>query len=119
MQKKISGTGARLLPYSALMLYVEMGIEEKEVIRRTPEETGRLRGTIKRIGPKIEGNSASVLIVAGGPDAPYAPDVHEDLDAIHPVGQAKFLESVLMESRPFIGARVAKRVDLGRLAGEV
>jgi hypothetical protein len=54
------------------------------------------------------------LIVAGGPAAPYAIYVHEDLEAIHPVGQAKFIESVLLESRPFMAARIAKRIDLNR-----
>jgi hypothetical protein len=38
--------------------------------------------------------------------------VHEDLDAFHKVGQAKYLESVIMESRGFIGARVARRLNI-------
>lgn len=53
-------------------------------------------------------------IVAGGPSAPYAIYVHEDLEAFHKVGQAKYIESVLMESRPFMAARVAKRIDLNK-----
>jgi hypothetical protein len=93
-------------------LYDEMGIEEKEVVKRTPKKTGKLRSTIHRIGPSQEGQTTSVLIVAGGPEAPHAPIVHEDLEAIHPIGQAKFLESVILESRGFIAARVARRIRI-------
>ena len=93
-------------------LYMEMKIELQEVIKRTPKDTGDLRSTEKLIGPAKEGNSIVVLIVAGGPDAPYAMIVHEDLEAFHAVGQAKYIESVLMESRSFMGARVARRLNI-------
>lgn len=93
-------------------LYDEMGIEEKEVVKRTPELSGKLRKTVHRIGPSVQGTTIAVLIVAGGPDAPYAMIVHEDLLALHTIGQAKYLESVIMESRAFIGARVAKRLHI-------
>ena len=93
-------------------LYAEFGIEEVEVINRTPKESGDLRDTIHRIGPRKTSNTISVLIVVGGPDAPYAIFVHEDTEAFHKVGQAKFLESVIMESRSFIGARVARRLNI-------
>ena len=93
-------------------LYAEFGIEEVEVIKRTPKESGDLRDTIHRIGPRKTSNTISVLIVVGGPDAPYAIFVHEDTEAFHKVGQAKFLESVIMESRSFIGARVARRLNI-------
>lgn len=93
-------------------LMAEMEIELQEVIKRTPKDTGALRESEKLIGPAIEGNSVVVLIIAGGPDAPYAMLVHEDLEMFHKVGQAKYLESVLMEARTFIGPRVAKRLKI-------
>lgn len=93
-------------------LLAEMQVEKLEVIRRTPKESGDLRSTIRLIGPSMQGDTITVLIVAGGPDAPYALIVHEDLEAFHKVGQAKYLESVLLESRAFIGRRVAARLDI-------
>jgi hypothetical protein len=93
-------------------LYQEMGVELREVIKRTPKDTGDLRSTEHLLGPTKEGNSIVVLIVAGGPEAPYAMIVHEDLEAFHSVGQAKYLESVLLESRSFMGARVARRLNI-------
>ena len=99
-------------------LYQETSIELTEVKRRTPVDKGALRASERLEGPLRTGPNESIiymLILAGGPAAPYAIYVHEDLEAIHPVGQAKFIESVLLESRPYMAARVAKRIDLNRV----
>ena len=95
-------------------LYQETEVEVKEVKRRTPVDTGVLRGTIHQVGPTRRGRTIYTLIAAGGPSAPYAVYEHEDLDAFHKVGQAKFIESVIMESRPYLAARVARRIELNR-----
>lgn len=92
----------------------ETEIELKEVKRRTPVEFGELRASEHVEGPTRQGNKVWTNIVAGGPSAPYALYVHEDLEAFHKVGQAKYIESVIMESRPFMAARVAKRIDLNK-----
>jgi hypothetical protein len=52
--------------------------------------------------------------VAGGPAAPYAIFVHEDPDAIHKVGQWKYIESVVKESVPYMAVRIARRIDLNK-----
>lgn len=112
---------ARNLPNEVMRaLYIEMQIELKEVIKRTPVDDGPLRASIHLRGPFQLKKSDSgwgkvwVTIAAGGPAAPYAVYVHEDPDAIHPVGQWKYLESVLLESRPHMAARVARRIELKR-----
>lgn len=95
-------------------LYKETEIEAKEVKRRTPVDRGNLRASVHVKGPFIYRSGKNVRIftriAVGGPSAPYAIYVHEDLDAFHKVGQAKFLESVVLESRPYMAARVAKRL---------
>lgn len=99
-------------------LYQEAQVELTEVKRRTPVDTGELRASEHVVGPLrrgLLGRKILVMIVAGGPAAPYAVYVHEDLDAFHPVGQAKYIESVILESRPYMAARVAKRIDLNRV----
>lgn len=93
-------------------------MDATEVKRRTPVDNGTLRGTVHVEGPEIGDGMVSTSVVAGGPSAPYAVIVHEDLTAQHKVGQAKFIESVIMESKATIGERVAKRVDLNRAAQE-
>ena len=98
-------------------LFIEMQIEATEAKRRTPVDTGELRASIHVEGPFRSGRRIWCSIVAGGPAAPYAIRVHEDLEAFHKVGQAKYIESVVVESRPYMAARVAKRIDLARAAG--
>jgi len=96
----------------AAALYQETEIEAKEVKRRTPVDQGTLRSSVHVVGPLWRNMRKFVytLIACGGPAAPYAVYVHENLTAFHKVGQAKFLESVIMESRPYIAARVARRL---------
>lgn len=95
-------------------LRLEAEAEAKEIRRRTPVDTGNLRASIYVEGPIREGKRIYCKILAGGVAAPYAIYVHEDLDAIHKVGQAKFIESVILESRPYMAARVARRIELSR-----
>lgn len=118
MRKNLKSVKEKVPNEIARALYIELEIGSKEVKRRTPVDEGELRASIHVQGPfvvylkgrrVIYGN-----IVAGGPSAPYAIYVHEDLDAQHKVGQAKFLESWLLESRPNMAARVARRVQINR-----
>lgn len=116
MRKRIKDVKYAFYTEVDAALYQETQVEKTEVIRRTPVDKGALRGSIHVVGPIHVGfNKVYTLIVAGGPSAPYAIYVHENLLAIHPVGQAKFIESVIMESRPYIGQRVANRVQFNRL----
>jgi hypothetical protein len=95
-------------------LAAEGEIETTEVKKRTPVDRGPLRGSVHMVGPIREGRRIYILIVAGGPAAPYAYYVHEDPDAFHKVGQWKYIESVILESRPHMGRRVLRRIELTR-----
>lgn len=92
----------------------ELEIESTESQRRTPVDTGALRQS-HRVEVKDDGDDIVGTITVGGPAAPYAVDVHERLDVFHPVGQAKFLESTLAESKAHLANRVAKRIGVERL----
>ena len=64
----------------------------------------------------LENRDIEVKIEVGGPSAPYALIVHEDLKARHGVehgfqgGQAKFLESAVLEAVPTLASRIAIRL---------
>jgi hypothetical protein len=90
----------------------EMEIELTEAQNRTPVDTGALRASGFVSGPESDGSELTVSIGFGGPAVPYAVHVHEDLEAYHKVGQAKFLESTLLESVPHLGNRIAARVQV-------
>ena len=93
-------------------LRAEAEIEVTEMKRRTPVLTGVLRGSLHATGPRYSGRDIEVTIRAGGPAAPYAVAVHENLEAFHRNGEAKFVERPLMESAPHLAARVARRIKL-------
>lgn len=105
----------------AKALYQEMQIEATEMKRRTPVDTtenaphpGNLRDSIHVELPERSGNEITVT-VATGTQAPYAVFVHENPEPIHPVGEWKFMESVIKESQPYMAARLTKRVHLNQL----
>lgn len=102
--------------------YQEMQIEVTEVKELTPvwnparrvppgHVPGSLRASVRLEGPFWDGNKVSFKILAGNDVAYYALWVHEDLDAYHATGQAKFIEQPLKQSGPYMPSRVAARVD--------
>jgi hypothetical protein len=98
------------LDAAIMALEAEAEIEMTEAKRRTPVDTGALRASGHVKPARRNGRDITVELDFGGPSAPYAVFVHEDMEAFHRVGQAKFLESVLVESAPHMAARVAQRM---------
>lgn len=104
----------------AMML--EAQIEVTEMKRRCPVDTrpnaqypyqraphpGNLRNSIH--AELVERGKHTVIIFATGKQAPYAVYVHENPDAFHPIGQWKFMESVMKESAPYMAERIGRRV---------
>ena len=94
-------------------LYQEALLVQGDSMEHTPVDTGALRASHETERPVFSGADVSVTIKVGGPAAGYAVEVHEDLEAHHEVGEAKFLESALNRAVPDIAERVAARLDLG------
>lgn len=115
MQAKLRRLQERLPDAVGRALYQEAQIERTESMRRTPFELGTLRASHRVTPPRYEGRKVTVTITVGGAAAAYAIYVHEDLDAYHPYGRSKFLESTLKESAPYMAARIARRIRLGDL----
>jgi hypothetical protein len=120
MRTRIRLVADRFPDRVARALYQEAQIEATEMKRRTPVDTrpdaphpGNLRNSIHVEEPEHSGRRISVTI-ATGQQAPYAVYVHENPDAIHPIGQWKFMESVLNESARFMGYRLAARLHLDK-----
>lgn len=95
-------------------LVAEAEIEMTEAKRRTPVKTGALRASGHVGGPfNRTGGVVEVVMGFGGPAVSYAATVHERLDVFHRNGQAKYLESVLLESVPYLAQRIANRIRAG------
>jgi anthranilate phosphoribosyltransferase len=121
MRKRLANIKKKFPEEVGRALYQETEVEATEAKKRTPVKRGNLRASIFVLGPSYEGRSISnagtiaTFVVAGGVSAPYAVYVHENLEAFHKVGQAKFIESVINESRNYIATRIAKRLELAAL----
>lgn len=110
----------------ASAIYTESNIEMTEAKRRTPVSPlpaprGVVPGTLRASGtvsePERSGRNISCTLSFGGEGSgaqDYARVQHENPDFFHTTGQWKYLESVLNESRSFMGARLARRVDLNK-----
>lgn len=84
-----------------------------EARKRTPVDTGRMRASLawavgaspKHHSDTEQGVTVSYTLQARpktavvGTNVEYAPFVHENLNAYHETGQAKFLESAARDSR--------------------
>ncbi len=64
---------------------------------RTPVRSGALRDSGIVFPPEISQNEIRITMSFGGDSITYAIVVHERLDVVHVIGQAKFLESVMLE----------------------
>lgn len=122
MSRKILAVAGKFPDEVLRALFQEAQIEVTEMKRRCPVDTsedaphpGNLRASIHAERPERNGRKL-IQMFATGVQAPYAVYVHEDPDAFHPIGQWKFMESVLNESGPYMIQRVGARVTFNRAA---
>ena len=72
-----------------------------------PVDTGVLRTSGIVLPPVYTAEGVDVLLGYGGDAKDYAYTVHEDLDAHHTVGQAKYLEVPFILASPGAAMRIA------------
>lgn len=120
MRGKLRQIAAKFPDRVAGALYIEAQIEVTEMKRRCPVDTtedaphpGLLRAGIHAELPVRSGREISVT-VATSVQTPYDIYVHENPDAIHPIGQWRFMASVIEESRSHMASRIARRVQLSQ-----
>lgn len=78
-------------------------------VRLSVDGADRLLGRLTTRMEKAEGAEGVV-----GYAAPYAVYVHENLEAYHPVGEARFLSRALRAGAPFRRAFISDAVKRGR-----
>lgn len=82
-----------------------------------PVDTGALRGSGHVQQPVERGSRIEVSLGYGGPAAPYALVVHEDMKARHPTGEAKYLERPLLDAERGMLGRIADRIRAMAMKG--
>lgn len=100
----------------ALKLRAE-GVMTRAKSEFVPVDLGALRssghvGDPERSG---DGRDVEIMLSFGGPAAPYALVQHENLDYVHRVGEAKYLEKPLMEAVGTLAGDLADDLDVDRL----
>lgn len=90
----------------------ETEVEATSCRRATPVKSGLLRSTVRAEGPWFEGDRIITAVSAGSAAADYALPVHENLEAKHRTGGAKFIEATLKASSPHMADRIAARLKL-------
>lgn len=107
---------ARKSPKAMERAFYKFGNEEmKEAKQLTPVEHGTLRdsGTVDE--PVWQGTNLVMELGFGGAAQDYAFAVHEDMEAFHEQGQAKFLETPLNQSAEYFDQRIGN--DFERFMG--
>lgn len=117
MRAKLIKIAQKFPERTAAAIYREAQIEMTEAKRRTPVDVspnaphpGQLRASGQVSEPVRNGKNISVTLSFGGGAIDYAVYVHEIVENYHPIGQAKYLESTLNESRPYMAGRLARRI---------
>lgn len=106
----VSGVLAERRQAAVAALYAEAELIATASRVGTPVDTGELRGSTHVVPPETQGRDTVIVVAVGGPAAPYALYVHEDLEAHHDVGGPKFLETAAREAADGLTARVMARV---------
>ena len=99
--------GAAAPAFARRALVVEAEQIMTQAKRLTPVMTGALRASGQVVADETR---ARVVLGFGNSAVGYAVPVHENLQARHPGGQAKFLEQPLMEALRGMDARLAAAI---------
>ena len=104
-----------ILPEAGRALATEAKPIEKESRRRTPVDEGELRDSHRISEPKIIGGVVAVVISAGN-ESTRDKDitVHENMEAAHAGGQAKFMQSSTLDAAPSLPTKLGKQINLRR-----
>lgn len=103
-QKAINGLKSALFQEAEAI----MGRSKRDFV---PVQTGALRASGHVTKPEETSFGYKVTLGFGGPSAPYALKVHEDLRAFHPHGTSKYLETPLLEAEKGMTGRIAAHIS--------
>ncbi len=91
-------------------LKIEAELMMTDCKKETPVDTGRLRESGFVEEPVNVNGDITVTLGFGGAAKSYATYVHENLEATHIVGNAKFLENPVKRRLPNLVQRISSRV---------
>lgn len=93
--------------WAAIQIFGEKIMTEAKIL--CPVDLGTLHAS-GHVRTLQAGNDFVLVLAFGGPAAPYAAIVHEDMTARHAVGQAKYLEVPVVQNKPQFAPFVASYI---------
>ena len=111
VQAELKRLGRKANKALARALFIEGELVMSGAKKLVPVDTGALRSTGHVNIPLARAGVVLVTLGFGGPAAPYAIRVHEDLEARHePPTQAKYLEIPALAAQAGMARRMASRL---------
>jgi len=111
MANKLRSIGRQLSTRTADAMKSEAEDDMAVMKSRAPYKTGKLRDSGEVHDPVIDADGTiSVTSSFGGPDVPYAVEQHEHIEFHHDVGEAKWMERTMNESRQTMLGRVGRKI---------
>lgn len=120
---QLAGLGERVLMAAGEAINAEAEHELVLTQEQVPVETGALKSS-GRVEPADDSTTVASVIAYGGPagsgpgqevDVDYAMAVHENLEAHHPQGKAKYVEDVVREEMSSGRAVARMAADIARI----
>jgi hypothetical protein len=103
--------GQKALQAIGAEMYIEAEATMTESKTECPVDTGALRASGTVALPEFKDQGVVVEMGYGGPAAPYALYVHEDPQAVHPVGNYKYLENPVNRRASGMTERIGRGVQ--------
>lgn len=113
--RNLAAVGRNLPREAGRAVLAEGAVDLEQMRIETPlADEGARAGALRASLRLKKVDDLTVQLIAGGGTVDYAVKVHEDLQAKHEVGRAKYMEIVVLQSKGTMGDRLASRVDLKR-----
>lgn len=116
MKRELTSRAGRYPPQVKKTTYAAADLILSVSDSRVPIDTSDLRNS-GRVEMQKEGRLTVAAVLYGGIGRTdeYAVVVHEDMDAYHPVGQAKFLESAMKDSQKAVTDKIITDLHIERI----
>lgn len=115
LRRKLAAAAKRVDDEAGRTLVPEAEHIRRQAQARTPVDEGDLRDSFEVSKAKKRRGVISVEITAGGAKAPHGAKVHEDLEAHHTRGEAKFLERPTLQARGSLLRKLGRRFSLRKV----
>ena len=119
VRRELRKLGTRAIPAAKAAVREECERVMTASKQEVPVDLGNLKNSGHVTTPAVRFSGVECAIQYGGPAAPYAVIVHENLKARHTVGKARYLVDPFNRAIPGMDARMAMTLERDWIGGGV